>query len=72
MDSFDLYLTFCFLFLFVLCVDHLNEGGVVDDGDELDGDTVSIGDVRKRRDWIDDDETRFVVFFVGIFIPYYK
>ena len=50
----------------------MNEGDLVDDGDELDGDIVSIDDVRKRRDWIDDDEAGFVVFFVGIFILHYK
>ena len=55
-----------------MCSAFVNEGDMVNDGDELDGDIVSICDVRKRRDLIDGDGAVFGAFFGGIFIPYYN
>ena len=41
----------------------MNEGNVVNTGDEVDADIVSIDAVRKHRDWIDGDRAGFGVFF---------
>ena len=50
----------------------MNEGNVIDAGDEVDGDIVSIGDVALRRDWVCGDGAGFGGFVGRIFIPHYK
>ena len=53
-----------------MCSSFVNEGDVVNDGDELDSDIVSICDVRMGRDLINGAGAVFGAFFDRIFIPY--